>query len=64
MLKLLFVMWLLTLAAGMSLSVRGAKKGNARKRALGRQLLLVAVSVVVVALGVLTLTVAVSGGGS
>lgn len=63
-LKFLFVVWLLTLAAGMSLSVRGTKQDHAKKRALGRLLLLVAMSVVLVVLGLLTYTVAVSGRGS
>ena len=61
MLKLLIVVWLVTLMAGMTLSVRGTKQDSARKRALGRRLLLVAMSVVLFCLAVLAYTTAVSG---
>ena len=64
MLKLLFVLWLLTVAAGMALSARGAKQDNARKRALGRRLLLAAAAVVIFGLVVLAYATAVSGAGS
>ena len=57
----LFLCWAALVVAGTLLSVRGTKQGNARKRELGRRMLMVAGATVVVGLGAMVYVLAVAG---
>jgi hypothetical protein len=57
----LFLLWLAIVAAGIMLNVKGTRQGNARKRTLGRRLLVVAGLVVLGAVGGMIYLVALEG---
>jgi len=57
----LFLLWSLLVVTGAVLSVRGARKGNARRQALGRRLLQVAAVSALVAFAAMIYLVAVAG---
>lgn len=57
----LFLVWSLLVVTGAVLSVRGARKGNARKQLLGRRLLQVAAVAAIVGFVGMIYLVAVAG---